>query len=86
MYWLRILSAFLVLHQVDGRQILINAEYIITLTPTEEAAGISKRNKLVAPGARCVVVLSNNRYYGVLEDCAAVRNLMEAKLPRLPVP
>ena len=78
-------AAFIVLHQVDGRQILLNADYIISLNPTEEAT-TGKPNKALVHGAKCVVMMANGRYYGVLEKCDAVKGLMDATLPRLPAP
>lgn len=67
------------LHNVDGDEIMINPEHIAVLQITKETQGKGK-NKLVASGHKCVVILDNGRVIGVIEDCRTIRQaIREAK-------
>jgi len=63
----------IVLHQADGREVLINPSQITSLY----AAIPGRPNRLVAPGSRCVVGLVDGKFASVIEPCAAVRRLIE---------
>lgn len=63
----------IVLHQVDGREVIINPAQITSL----HAALPGKPNRVVVPGARCLVGLVDGKFAAVLETCAAVRALIE---------
>jgi len=65
----------IVLHQVDGREVAINPAQVTSL----HAALPGKPNKIVVPGARCLVGLVDGKFAAVLETCAAVRQLIEGK-------
>ena len=65
----------IVLHQVDGREVVVNPAQITSLY----AALPGRPNRLVAPGSRCVVMLTDGKHVGVIEPCAAVRRLIEKK-------
>ena len=65
----------IVLHQVDGREVVINPAQVTSLY----AALPGRPNRLVAPGSRCVVMLTDGKHVGVIEPCAAVRRLIEKK-------
>jgi hypothetical protein len=63
------------LHQADGREIQINPAQVTSL----HAALPGKPNQTVVPGARCLIGLADGKFASVLETCAAVRALIEAK-------
>lgn len=63
----------IVLHQPGGRDVVINTAQITTLY----AAIPGSPNRLVAQGARCLVLLTDGKHVGVVETCAAVRKLIE---------
>jgi hypothetical protein len=63
----------IVLHQADGREIAINTAQITSLY----AALPGRPNRLVAPGARCLIGLADGKFASVIETCAAVRRLIE---------
>lgn len=65
----------IVLHQPDGREIAINTAQITSLY----AALPGRPNKVVVPGARCLVQLVDGKFASVVETCAAVRRLIEDK-------
>lgn len=65
----------IVLHQPGGRDVVINTAQITTLY----AAIPGTSNRLVAQGARCLVLLTDGKHVGVVETCAAVRKLIEGK-------
>lgn len=65
----------IVLHQVDGREVVINSAQITSLY----AQLHGRPNRWVAPGSRCVVMLADGKHVGVIEPCAAVRRLIEDK-------
>ena len=73
-----VLFAFItlvVLHNIDGNEITINADQVTTLHHTNEAAG--QTNKLIAGGHRCVIGLSNGKFVSVVEDCGMVRQAIK---------
>lgn len=65
----------IVLHNVDGDEISINAEHVVTLNYTSEAVGShsTKPNSLIAKGHKCVIGLSNGKMISVVEECGMVR-------------
>ena len=65
----------IVLHQIDGRQVLLNPEHVTSLF--SKLPGTP--NRWVAPGSHCVVMLVDGKHVGVAETCAAVRKLIEGK-------
>jgi hypothetical protein len=65
----------IVLHQADGREVLINPSQITSL----HASLPGQPNRVVAPGARCLVGLVDGKFASVIETCAAVRALIEDK-------
>lgn len=75
MEWLAAV-AFIVLHNVDGRELLINAEQVVALSPTNEGKRDGS-NSLIAPGHGCVVALTNGKFVGVIESCDEVAKAME---------
>lgn len=78
MDWILAAVTLIGLHNVDGDEILVNAEQITTLHHTKESQGGS--NKLVSGGHNCVIGLTNGRMISVVEDCGMVRQaIREAK-------
>lgn len=71
-----IASTMLVLHTVEGGEITINPSHVAALYPSSEATK-GTPNKMVVRGARCVVLLGNSRFYSVVEECSAIRKMME---------
>lgn len=62
----------IVLHNVDGDEITINPEHVVALQHTkDENIGTSQR--LIAPGPKCVIALSNGKFVSVVEECGMVR-------------
>jgi hypothetical protein len=60
------LALFLV-HTVDGRELYINPESVISL---------STAGKLVTERAQCVIALNDAKFVTVREDCDEVRRLI----------
>jgi len=69
--------AVIMLHNVEGMELLISVDHIAVLHPTKEGAGKAPKNQLVVGGVNCVVSLSNGKYFSVIEDCASIRKMME---------
>lgn len=66
---------FILLHGVDGREIIINAEQVTSL----HSAHKDQPNKLITDDARCVVGLTDGKFITVAEDCWQVRRLLEGQ-------
>lgn len=62
----------LVLHRSDGGEVIINADQVTSLRTT---AG-PLRN--LAPGAHCLVGLTDGKHVGVLESCTEVKRQLES--------
>lgn len=60
------------LHQVDGRVIYINPADIITIAVPRQGD-----RKTAAPGTACVVFMTDNRHWQVLETCSAIKQMIE---------
>lgn len=72
MDWILVASAIFVnLHNVDGDDILINVDQIVTLHHTKEAKGGD--NQLISGGNKCVIGLANGKFVSVTEPCGMVR-------------
>lgn len=69
----------IVLHNVDGTELLVNPKQIVSLQATNEggARGTPQQNKLIAGGHRCVIALTNGKFLSVVETCEAVVKAME---------
>lgn len=70
MAWL-IAMQLLVLHRLDGGEILVNPTEITFLSEPR------KNRATMNPATRCIVFLSDRHFLDVLETCAAVRRLLE---------
>jgi hypothetical protein len=67
--------AMVLLHRVDGGEVLINPSHVTSLHATAEAVG--KQNKLVTGKVRCVMWLADGKFLSVLETCDVVRKKLE---------
>ena len=65
----------IVLHNVDGDEVMINPEHVVALQYTSEGGALTGKpqNTLIAKGHKCVVSLSNGKMVSVVEDCGMVR-------------
>ena len=68
----------IMLHDVDGHEMSINVDHIVSLHRTSESSGVP--NTLVAKGIRCMVGLSNGSRVAVTEDCETVRQAIREAL------
>jgi hypothetical protein len=72
--------ALVLLHRVDGGEVLVHAPHITSLHATAAAAA-GQKNKLYTGEVRCVLGLLDGKLLSVLEPCAEVRRRMEGALP-----
>jgi len=71
----------LVLHNVDGDEITVNPDHIVTLIPSHEHRK-GTPNELIAKGIKCVVGLANGKFVSVVESCATIRQSMQQEEKR----
>lgn len=76
MDWWVAAVALLVLHNVDGGQVLVNPQQIVALSPTVDK-NLGTSNRLMAKGVQCVISLTNSKIISVIESCDAVAKAME---------
>jgi len=69
-----VLLAMMVLHRVDGGEVLVSPEHI---TSMHSKAPGSAQNKLVTHEARCILWLADGKQLLVLEPCETVRKLLD---------
>lgn len=62
--------SLVVLHRADGHAIFLNPNNVTAIAEPRD------RSTLV-PGARCVVFMADRHFYGVVETCAEVRQLLQ---------
>lgn len=63
----------LVVHTVDGREVVINSEQVTSLTSNKKGA----HAKLLTEGARCLIGLTDGKFVTVSEDCETLKKQME---------
>ena len=63
-----------VLHSVDGREVSVNPQLVTSLH-----AATDQNNKLLTGDVRCVIGLADGKFVSVIEDCDAVRKLIERR-------
>jgi hypothetical protein len=61
--------AFIVVHGVDGREVVINTRNLTTLS---EARDAENPKKLLAPGVSCVLHLVDGGFVTTRETCAVI--------------
>lgn len=64
---------FIVLHNLSGQEVVINAEQITSLTPAKDDEG----KKLLVEGVACAVGMTNGKFHTVIETCHAVVKQIE---------
>jgi len=67
------LVALVILHRVDGGEVLVAPEHITSMH--SKALG-GARDKLITGEARCIIWLSDGKLLSVLEPCEKVKQLM----------
>lgn len=67
-----ILAALVLLHRLDGGEVLVNPAQVTSL---HARSGVP--NKLIAGQAHCTLWLSDGRMVSVWETCPVVKDLME---------
>jgi uncharacterized protein YlzI (FlbEa/FlbD family) len=65
---MEIAFALFLVHSVDGREVYVNADNVITL---------STPGKLVTEKATCLMLLNDGKFITVKETCDEVRKLMD---------
>jgi len=68
-----VLVALVILHRVDGGEVLVAPEHITSMH--SKALG-SARDKLITGEARCIIWLADGKMLSVLEPCDRVKQLM----------
>jgi len=66
----------IVLHSVDGYEIIVNPDQIAVMRPSSEATK-GTPNQLIVTGVHCIIGLSDGKFVSVVETCDAVRALIE---------
>ena len=66
----------IILHNPLHREVQVNVAQITSLQQTREAG---EEGKIVTDQAQCVVSLTDGKYFSVLEECDAVRQLLYAR-------
>jgi len=56
--------------------VLVNPAMIVMLRPSNEAHS-NQPNRLLVPGVRCIIGLSDGRFITVTEDCSLVAKIIE---------
>jgi hypothetical protein len=64
-------AVFLILHNVDGEEVAVNAEYVVTLLHGKD------NRELASGGVNCIIGLSNGKRVGVIEHCSTVRQSLQ---------
>ena len=68
-----VLVALVILHRVDGGEVLVAPEHITSMH--SKALG-SARDKLITGEAHCIIWLDDGKLLSVLEQCDRVTQLM----------
>lgn len=68
------MAALLVLHTLDGRDVYVNPNAIVTIT---EARREGDPKKQTTDRVHCVITLSDGKAVTVEEDCDSVRRRLE---------
>ena len=69
----------IVLHAPDGREVDVNPDEITSLqgkTATDDDDR-DKKHRVFAPGANCVINLSDGKFAAVQEECETVREMIK---------
>jgi len=66
--------SLVILHRVDGGEVVVSPEHV---TSMHSKAPSSPQNKLVTREGRCIVWLDDGKQLVVLEPCDTVKQLMD---------
>ena len=66
------IALFIILHRVDGGEIIVNSAQITSLRSTPG----SLKGQVTGP-ANCLVGLTDGKFAAVVESCAQVKHLLE---------
>lgn len=61
------------LHTVDGREVLVNPEQVTSIQAHKEG----EENKVLVDTVQCVVGFTNGKFVSVVEHCDKVKQLLE---------
>lgn len=75
MLWI-VAVQLITLNLVDGRTVTINPQQVTRLSEARDAGDEAKE---FADGVRCVVFLTDGKFVSVVQECNAIRELMEAE-------
>ena len=73
--WLPIATRLILLHSVEGHEVTISPDQVTSL----RAAIPHRPNQLITEDVACLVNLTDGKFISVIESCAEVRTLLEAK-------
>ena len=73
---LLIVLRLIIVHNVEGREVHINPDHIVTMREAREG-----EQRMVTDEARCVITLLDGKYQTVTEACAVVRNMIHGDRP-----
>lgn len=65
-------AQFIVLQTLDGRDVHINAQHIVSLTRTKDPA-----NSVVTSNASCIVLTLDRAFITVAENCESIRKRLD---------
>ena len=66
----------IVLHTVDGREIVLNPAQVTSMREAHEA---NDPDRAFTKDVRCMVNLADGKFVTVIEECDEVRRLMEGR-------
>jgi hypothetical protein len=66
----------IMLHRLDGGEVYVNPAEITTLVQPRHGSDPGRTSH---PDARCLVHLSDHKFFAVIETCAEVRRLLNER-------
>ena len=66
--------ALIILHTLDGREVVINSKQITSLTGPRPGAA----QGMFVEGSNCLINMTDGKFVAVVETCNQVRDLLEA--------
>ena len=76
MSFLLALTAVILLHDLEGREIRVNPDQVTHL----RAAKLGETDKLFPAHAKCMVNLADGKFLAVVETCAEIQRMLEQRL------
>jgi hypothetical protein len=68
----------IVIHQLDGREVVINTEQITQMIESREPGS---PHKMLSDKVKCVIVMTDRRWASTAETCESIRKRLEEKKP-----